>query len=83
MHPPLLPSRNASADADDRFTKQVLLNQLANRAAEDTTDPRDKPMFEYLDRVEAEAARAAFQKVLNYPDGLEAVTAEERKIMAD
>ena len=67
--PPLLPPRDATAEADDRFTKQVLLNQLANRAAEDTTDPRDKPMFEFLDRVEAEAARAAFQKVLNDPVG--------------
>ena len=79
--PPQLPSRHGLPNADDRFTKQVLLNQLATRAAEDTTDPRDKPMFDFLDRVEAEAARAAFQKVCN--EGVEAITPEERKIMAD
>ena len=84
VQPPLLPPRDATVEADDRFAKQVLLNQLANRAAEDTTDPLDKPMFEFLDRVEAEAARAAFQKVLNDPaGGLEALTPEERKTMAD
>ena len=84
LQPPLLPSRDATVEADDRFAKQVLLNQLANRAAEDTTDPRDKPMFEFLDRVEAEAARAAYQKVLNDPvGGLAALTPEERKTMVD
>ena len=84
LQPPLLPSRDATVEADDRFAKQVLLNQLANRAAEDTTDPRDKPMFEFLDRVESEAARAAYQKVLNDPvGGLAVLTPEERKTMVD
>ena len=59
--------------------KQVLLNRLANRVAEDTTDPLDKLMFEYLDRVEAESARAAFQKVLDSAEGLAACTEVKRQ----
>ena len=74
--PPVLSSPDATTEADDRFKKQLLLNQLANRVAEDITDPLDKTMFEYLDRVEAQAARAAFQKVLNSPGGLAVLTDE-------
>ena len=79
--PPRLSSPDAAADADDRRKKQVLLNRLANRVAEDITDPLDKTMFEYLDRIEAEAARAAFQKVLNSPNGMAVLTDQERTNM--
>jgi hypothetical protein len=85
--PPVLPPRrlsaNASADAI-RVEKQVLLNRLANRVAENTTDPLDKLMFDYLNRIEAESARAAFQKVLDSgQDGLDACTEGEKQIMAN
>ena len=63
--------------------KQVLLNRLANRVAEDTTDPLDKLMFEYLARVEAESARAAFQKVLDSAEGLAACTEVKRQTMVN
>jgi hypothetical protein len=63
--------------------KQVLLNRLANRVAEDTTDPLDKLMFEYLNRVEAESARAAFQKVLDSAEGLAACTEVKRQTMVN
>ena len=79
--PPRLSSPDAAADEDDRRKKQVLLNRLANRVAEDITDPLDKTMFEYLDRIEAEAARAAFQKVLNSPNGMAVLTDQERTNM--
>ena len=49
--------------------------------AEDTTDPLDKPMFDYIDRVEGEAGRAAFQKVLNGTTGLDALEDKEREVM--
>ena len=82
LPPPHLPA-NESADSV-QVEKRVLLNRLANRAAEDTTDPLDKLMFDYLDRIEAEAARAAFQKVLDSgQDGLNACTEAEKQIMAD
>ena len=58
-----------------------MLKRLANRVAEDTTDPLDKPMFDYIDRVEGEAARAAFQKFLNGTTGLDALEDEEREVM--
>ena len=82
LPPPRLPA-NESADAV-QVEKQVLLNRLANRAAEDTTDPLDKLMFDYLDRIEAEAAQAAFQKVLDSgQDGLDVCTEAEKQIMAN
>ena len=71
---------NSVADAE-RLEEQVLLKRLANRVAEDTTDPLDKPMFDYIDRVEAEAARAAFQKVLNGTTGLDVLEDDEREMM--
>ena len=71
---------NSVADAE-RLEEQVLLKRLANRVAEDTTDPLDKPMFDYIDRVEAEAARAAFQKVLNGTTGLNVLEDDERETM--
>ena len=77
--PPRLSSPDAAADADDRLKKQVLLNRLANRVAEDITDPLDKTMFEYLNRIKAEAARAAFQKVLNSPNGMAVLTDESER----
>ena len=48
----------------DRFEKQALLKRLAGLVVENTTDPRDKTMFEFIDKVEGEAARAAFQMVV-------------------
>ncbi len=85
LPPPRLPANESTDSINMEFTqKQTLLNQLANRAAEDITDPLDKAMFDYLDRVQAEAARAAFQKVLdNGQEGLNACTEEERQIMVD
>ena len=80
--PPRRLSANASAEAD-RLEKQVLLTRLANRVVEDTTDPLDKSMFEYHDRVEAESARAAFQKVLNSAEGLAVLTDVERQNMVN
>ena len=79
LPPPRLPANESTDSINMEFTqKQTLLNQLANQAAEDITDPLDKAMFDYLDRVQAEAARAAFQKVLdNGQEGLNACTEEE------
>ena len=80
---PPLPRQSPSNSVIDaeRLEKQVLLKRLATRVAEDTTDPLDKPMIEYIDRVEAEAARAAFQKVLNGTTGLDFLDDDEREVM--
>ena len=79
--PPRRPSPTNSLVNAERLEKQVLLKRLANQVAEDTTDPLDKPMFDYIDRVEAEAARAAFQKVLNGTTGLNVLEDDERETM--
>ena len=82
LQPPRTSRSNSVVEAD-RLEKQALLKRLASRVVEITTDPQDQTMFDFIDRVEGEAARTAFQKVLAQGEdrGLGALTADEKELV--